>query len=233
MSTNLRRLPLLVCAPLIACAVAGCAPRSALESLADDTLIHQFEQLHRRLYDVYSLGADRDAIHALLARSFTGEALTGEYVEHFTTLARMQAEKTAIEVLRVDYETLEVIERTANLARLETDWSVGGIVTHQGHRHARVNRYRAVYTLALAPEMQDRIPSASLLLAPRTARTARLRIVDTRIRNLERVRSLQPGTDFPLDDVPTSARGLLGPAELLRAGILEESAPPPTSGDEK
>ena len=33
---------------------------------------------------------------------------------------------------------------------VEADWSVGGIVTHQRHKHQRVNRYQAIYTVALA-----------------------------------------------------------------------------------
>jgi len=214
---NLRRIAPLVCSPLIAGLLAGCAPRNTIESLADARLIAEFQELHRRLYEVYSLGTDRDAIHALLEKSFAGEALTKEYVEHFTTLVRMQTEETAIEVLSVDYETVEVIERSADLARLEADWSVGGIVTHQGHKHARVNRYRAVYTLA-APATDNASTEPGL------------RITDTRVHNLERVRSLQPGTAFPLDNVPTSARGLLGPSALLRAGILDEKpTPSPTA----
>ena len=68
----------------------------------------RFEELHRRLYDVYSLDADRDALWDFLAQSFAGEALTGEYVEHFTVLHRMARERTAIRVLEVDYEDVTI-----------------------------------------------------------------------------------------------------------------------------
>ena len=89
-------------------------------SVAEPRLERRFKQLHRRLYEVYSLDAldsvgpidsidpieprdlNRDAIHDLLAASFSGEALTDEYVEHFVTLTRMRQERTAIDVVRVE-----------------------------------------------------------------------------------------------------------------------------------
>lgn len=188
---------------LIASTLIGCRTSAG----HDEQLVNQFKEMHSRLYGVYSLGIDRDAIHDLLAQSFAGEALTREYVEHFTTLVQMEKEQTAIDVVRVDYEDVEVVGRTADAALVEADWSVGGVVTHQGHRHARVNRYLALYSLATF----DGRPSS-------------LRIVDTRVRNLQRVRSFQESTGFPLDDLPSSARGFMGPAELLRAGLLDEEA---------
>ena len=35
---------------------------------------------------------------------------------------------------------------------------------------------------------------------------------------------------FPLDELPKSERGYLGPAELLRSGILDDAAPGAASG---
>jgi hypothetical protein len=87
--------------------------------------------------------------------------------------------------------------------RIDADWSVGGVVTHQNHRHARVNRYNAVYTLA--------------------GRGDDLRIIATKVRNSERVDSLLlKDTSWVFDDLPSSGSGFLDPADLLRGGLGEE-----------
>ena len=185
---------------------AGCGPSPASVSRDQETA-ELFQELHARLYGVYALGTDRDLIWDLMSSSFAGDALTQQYIEHFTTLTQMNAEQTAIEVLQVDYEHVDIVDQTADRIVIDADWSVGGIVTHQRHKHPRVNRYRALYTLA----SNEGGPG--------------YRIVDTRMRNLERVRSLIDGHDFPLDDVPQSARGMFGAADLLRSGVLSPDEP--------
>lgn len=165
----------------------------------------QFRELHRRVYDVYELGTDRDAVHDLLSQIFAGKELTREYLEHWTTLSRMQAEGTAIDVLAVDYEAVDIATSSDDRLVIEVDWSVGGIVSHQLHKHHRVNRYRAAYTLAALTDDPDQ-----------------LRIVETRLRSAERVGTPMTGSGaFPLDDLPTSERGFVGPAELLASGLLD------------
>jgi hypothetical protein len=188
-----------------------------------ESVVERFRQIHSQVYRVYSLGPDRDAIHAQLAGAFAGDALTREYVEHWTTLARMREEGTAIDVLSVDYESVAVAGTSPQGVLVEADWSVGGIVTHQRHKHHRINRYQAVYTVAMAANEEGETPA--------------LHIVDTRVRNAERVATPleSPGSSgFPLDELPKSERGFLGPAELLRSGILDqapESGPtPPVAG---
>lgn len=192
--------------PLLA---AGCE-RSAIDELGGaKRLLEDFPSLHQRVYEVYSLEDAREGVWELLAQVFAGEALTREYVEHFTTLARMRREGTAIEVLAVDYESVSLVD-DENGALVEADWSVAGIVHHQRHRHLRINRYRALYRVAQRDD------------------TAELRIVDTRMLGAERVQtspSLSRG--FPLDALPTSERGLLGPAELLRSGLLDQATREP------
>jgi hypothetical protein len=174
----------------------------------------RFEELHRRLYDVYTLDVDRDELWSFLAQSFDGEELTAEYVEHFTALRRMASERTSIRVLEVDYEELAV-RREGRQWLVDADWSVGGVVSHQSHRHPRINRYRATYQLALASGSKE-------------AGLADLRIVETTLRSLERVSSTR-GVGFPLDELPSSARGSLSLSDLLRSGALEES--PATAAD--
>ncbi|MFT5586506.1 MAG: hypothetical protein ACI9VR_004105, partial [Cognaticolwellia sp.] len=136
-----------------------------------------------------------------------GEALTREYVEHFTTLHTMAAEETAIQVIRVDYESIKVLDHRQfhgqRQLRVEADWSVGGVVTHQAHKHTRVNRYVAVYTLQEGPEGW--------------------RITDTHMRDLARVRSVLSAyandSDFLLDAMPSSGGGLMDPLDMLDAGM--------------
>jgi hypothetical protein len=125
-------------------------------------------------------------------------------------------------VLAVDYENVAVAGSEADGVLIEADWSVGGIVSHQQHKHHRINRYQAIYTLALADGDADAEPS--------------LHIVDTRMRIAERVATPLSSTEgFPLDDLPASERGFLGPAELLKSGILDDAAeqPPPASAPEE
>ena len=189
--------------------MAGCgevADRS--DDLSD--LKEVFRQLHEPVYRVYELGIDRDAIHGHLAASFGGEALTEQYVEHYTTLVRMAREKTSIRVVRVDYEEVHVDGESGEIGlggiiEVEADWSVGGIVTHQEHKHLRTNRYQALYQLA------------------RTA--SGWRIVATRLRDLRRV---ETGLGLS-SDLPVSAGGLMSPLELLRAGVGDDL---PSSEDE-
>ncbi len=202
--------------------MTGCGSENRLRDLEDVAVTERFREMHRRVYDLYRLGPERDAVHSLLADSFVGEALTREYVEHFTTLTQMQQEQIAIDVRSVDYESIELVERSPGEARIEAEWSVGGVVHHQAHRHPRINRYRAVYTLRPVGE---------------AAGLDSLRIVDTRLRSLKRVRSAFDGAGgFPLDDLPESAGGLLSTQDLLESGlmdeILESQAEPPDADAE-
>jgi hypothetical protein len=144
-----RRLRWGMLATLAACAACSRPGARAPGATGSDAeIIARFQDLHTRIYRAYSVGPARDALHDLLASCFAGRQLTREYVEHYTTLRRMQAEKTSIQVLRVDYESVKVVERRGSQIRIDVDWSVGGLVAHQNHRHARINRYQAVYTLA-------------------------------------------------------------------------------------
>lgn len=133
-----------------------------------------FRALHARVYDAYTLGAegaapDRDALHRHLAASFSGEALTREYIEHFTTLARMHEAGVRVEVRSVRYGDVLALPG----GRVEAEWTVTGEAFHPTHTHTRVNRYHAIYTLA------------------ETAGGPR--IVHTRMKNLRRLAEPPPG----------------------------------------
>lgn len=186
----------------------SCA-HSTKSTLSEAAIVRDFEAIHRTVYGVYALPLDRNAIHDLLDDSFFGEALTDEYVEHFTTRVRMRQEDTAIHIVRVDYDRVHVLDVEDEQYRVGVAWSVGGVVTHQGHKHTRVNRYEAVYTLTQTAEG--------------------LRIIDTRLRNLRRVRSAL-GTGFAdltagEGQGDSSAGGYMSPLELLRRGVADDVVP--------
>lgn len=166
---------------------------------AGDAVRAAFPAIHGRVYEVYSLAPDRDAVYDFLALSFTGDALTDEYVTHYTTLHRMQRERTRIRVLQVDYDRIDVTPEGAGW-KVDADWSVGGIVTHQGHSHVRVNRYSATYELAGA--------------------AGEWRIAESRMRDLRRVRSTMGGDPQAVFSESTpSPGGFMDLGTLLRGGL--------------
>jgi hypothetical protein len=164
-----------------------------------------FERAHERVYDVYRLEPDRDAVYDHLQMSFVGDALTREYVEHYTTLVRMQRDRTAIRVLTVDYDDVRAEPLEAGRWRVDADWSVGGTVRHQGHTHTRVNRYRAVFELVDAG--------------------SGWRIVDSRMSDLSRVRTVFTGASPFAGDEEASRGGFIDLKDLLDSGFeLPEDA---------
>lgn len=188
---------------LAALAPAGCTPE--VEPVDPEAIAQVLPTLHRPVYEVYGLPLERDAVWELLDGSFAGEALTQQYVEHWTTRHRMARESTSIDVRKVEYDAVNVLQRWPGHARVDVSWSVGGIVTHQRHKHPRVNRYRAVYTL----EDTDR----------------GWRIVQTRMRDLHRVKSpsRDGGVFDVLDAAPQEGGGYLDPLDLLDGGLGEDT----------
>ena len=191
-------LPLVALAHLSGCGAEGdpALPPWALED---------FEARHTAVYDVYGLGVDRDAIHDHLAGSFAGEALTREYVEHYTTLRRMADEGTSVKIVSVRYDAVDPIAPGPLGPRVAARWEVSGIVTHQGHSHARTNRYTAVFTLA---RTRDGV-----------------RIVDTRMKDLERI-------ETPQDQALEFVEGRRQSGEGKRLFELLGAPPAPGGGDE-
>jgi hypothetical protein len=86
---------------------------------------------------------DEAVIFDRLAVSVTGETLTEVYLEQRQALEMeerggAQARVEAVEVL----EAREIESRGPGFA-VRSIWTVGGMVTHFGHRHFRQNRYDA------------------------------------------------------------------------------------------
>lgn len=126
--------------------------------------------LHRRIYDVHRQGGDRRAMHAWLAQSFAGEALTEQYISAWTTARRLQAQDADVDVRRVEYGDVLQLPGPEGRIRLDVRWSVGGVLRHAAHEHARVNQYRAIYEIADVGDgpriVQARMRTASRLLNP-------------------------------------------------------------------
>lgn len=186
--------------------LAGCAPSP--ERPEPQAVVDAFQSAHAGVYEVYGLPMDRDALWERLDASFAGEALTEQYVEHWTSRHHMERERTAIDVKQVDYDTVEVLELGPESARLDVAWSVGGVVTHQRHKHPRVNRYRAVYVLHDMPQGW--------------------RIVQTHMKDVYRVQSPSRagGVFDSLDGAPEAGGGYLDPLDLLEGGVGEDTGDP-------
>lgn len=178
----------------------GCSPVSPDPNAA----VSSFQEIHPHIYQVYALPMDRDQVWGLLAGVFVGEALTREYVEHWTNKARMAAEHTAIDVRRVDHDRLEVVEVGEEYVHIDVAWSVGGIVSHQGHKHPRVNRYEAVYTWVWTQDGW--------------------RIAGTAMRDVARAPSAAREADLFTDEPERG--GYLDPLDLLDAGLGADSDAP-------
>jgi hypothetical protein len=87
---------------------------------------------------------DESMAYDRLALSVTGETLTEVYLDHRKSLEMEErggarARVDAVEVLEVG----EVLPFEESGFDAEASWTVGGTVTHFGHRHFRQNRYDA------------------------------------------------------------------------------------------
>lgn len=182
---------------MVACIlfIVGCA--SKLPDL--DVVERTFRDIHPMVYQIYASPLPENALHRLLAGVFTGDKLTHEYIEHFSTMHHMAVEETSIDVKQVDYNSIEVLDFDLDKVKLDVDWSVGGVVTHQGHKHTRVNRYRAVYTLI-------------------NTGSGDWRISDVKMRNAERIRR---ATDEDILNGTNAGGGYLDPMDLLEAGMFD------------
>ena len=159
--------------------------------------------MHQKVYNVYQIPLEQEQIHNLLSTVFVGEALTKEYVEHFMSRIHMTREDTYIDIRQIDYNSIELIEKYPTYSVYDVDWSVGGVVTHQKHKHPRVNRYRAIFTLTLHDN--------------------HWRISDTKMRNAERIqRAGISDTDF--FEGKSSSGGYLDPLDLIDAGVIDEES---------
>lgn len=132
--------------------------------------LEMFQEIHKNIYSVYQVPLEPDAIHALLEDIFEGEALTQEYIEHYTARVHMHEEETDIDIKQIDYNHIVLLDEYPTIVRFDVDWSVGGIVTHQKHKHPRVNRYRAIFSLSSDPDGTWHIIATKMKTAERIQR---------------------------------------------------------------
>ena len=177
----------------------SCSPTQQYEFHAD-----KFTQLHKKVYSVYQIPLAPDPIHTLLSEVFVGEALTKEYVEHYTARTYMVRDNTDIEIRQIDYNEVLVLSQHHSALEIDVDWSVGGIVTHKKHKHPRVNRYRALFRLE---KNQDK----------------EWRIIDTKMKNAQRIQraGIQ---DIDFFEGKKTTGGYLDPLDLIDAGVLDEES---------
>lgn len=181
-------------------ALACGEPDQPVDGAEIEAAVLAFEALHPGVYDVWELPLDRDLLHDALARTFAGEALTRQYVETWATRTRMDADGVAVRVLGVEHEEVSVLEVTEGGIRLDARWLARGVVSHQGHKHPRIHRYRAVFELAETTEGW--------------------RVVDLRPKELARVASRVD--DLFGEGGAPGEQGFMDPLELFGAGVLDE-----------
>ena len=109
-----------------------------------------FESLQRNIYRAFDYTSEND-IYETLARSVRGELLDQVYGEVYESLilrdqggAVCKIQGTRIIESEVEFPG----ERDATWFFVDSTWQVRGKVGHWGHTHARVNEYRARYTVS-------------------------------------------------------------------------------------
>jgi hypothetical protein len=125
-------------------ALPGSSGRVPTESQARRILAGLLPNIYRAMEFL-----TEEVIYDRLAVSVTGEELTEVYLEQRRTLEMeerggAQARVETVEVLAAR----EIARRDAGFT-VRSEWTVGGMVTHFGHRHFRQNRYDA--RIAIVP----------------------------------------------------------------------------------
>ncbi len=116
--------------------------------------VEEFRALHAAVVPIYdgveADGLDAGRLHAALSGSFTGEALTEQYVAHLQTARQMGASGTAVATDALEY--IEITREDTPEPRFAVTWQVSGTIRHQQHTHQRTNRYQATYSLIETPD---------------------------------------------------------------------------------
>jgi hypothetical protein len=141
--------------------------RSAV--LDDAEAVDIFRELHRNIYTAFE-GTIELEVYDVLADSLDGELLDEIYNEVYVAVLSGN-DATTFDIRRVKPLSSTLLPgraaESAGAYCVRHNWRVYGTVSHFGHRHSRINEYRAVYTVA--------------------ARTGQWRITDVRIEQQQRV----------------------------------------------
>ena len=121
-----------------ALAVPGSAGRVPSERQARRILSGLLPNVYRALEY-----RQEEAIYDRLAVSVTGETLTEVYLEQRRALEMEERGGAQARVETVEVQQAADIVRSDGGFSVRGQWTVGGMVTHFGHRHFRQNRYDA------------------------------------------------------------------------------------------
>lgn len=112
-----------------------------------------FEPLHANIYRAFDFTTESD-IYDALARTVDGQLLASLYdqiyrglimAEHGGAVSRV----SAVRLTETDVRSIGNLPPNGQPGfSIEAQWQVDGVVHHWGHSHARVNAYRALYTVA-------------------------------------------------------------------------------------
>jgi hypothetical protein len=92
---------------------------------------------------------DEATVYDRLALTVTGETLTDAYLEHRRAMVMEERGGARARVEAVEVVEVHSIEPSDNGGfDARAVWTVGGTVTHFGHRHFRQNRYDVQVSLA-------------------------------------------------------------------------------------
>lgn len=134
--------------------VAGPAARTTVALPGSSGLVPTERQARRILAgllpNVYRAMEYRaeEAIYDRLAVSVMGDKLTEVYLEQRRTLEMEERGGAQARVETVEVLDAREIARREEGFTVRSEWTVGGMVTHFGHRHFRQNRYAARLTIA-------------------------------------------------------------------------------------
>jgi hypothetical protein len=104
--------------------------------------------LLRNVYHAFDYRRESD-IYDTLAKSATGDLLTRIYLEIQRSLQVETQGGARVRVTDVDLRKCALVPPAAGAFVADCEWVAVGTVTHWGHTHDRVNRYRA--RLSIAP----------------------------------------------------------------------------------
>ena len=129
-----------VVGPVVHTAVAlpGSAGRTPSERQARRILAGLLPNIYRALEF-----RNEATIYDRLAVSVTGEALTDVYLQQQRALQVEERGGAQARVEAVEVQEAREIESHEGGFDVRATWTVGGMVTHFGHRHFRQNRYEA------------------------------------------------------------------------------------------
>ena len=143
-----RKLGLLALLGAAAFAVSAIRGREVLNPEAGLML---FQNLHAGIYSAFTADSESQ-VYDSLAESLSGNLLESVYLEVNESLVAHDEGNVRVEVRRVKPLASELLPIPDQRAfRVRHHWRVIGTISHHSHRHARINEYRALYTVSEEP----------------------------------------------------------------------------------